>query len=361
MLHLQKIRFIRDNHGKACPLYLFSCFKCCLGHFFLPKNEPKKAPRTALAFGTTRLPLIKAALQKLAEFMPVVWVLRHAAMLFALPSSLLAQVWMGKNKIKNLKSRDCTAIRDEPKRSWLAALVLGVCFIVFPGSTFGAERITLQAADGFPLVGLYEKGEGDATSQPAVLLLHMFNRQKESWQPLTAALKKRGISSLALDLRGHGESRLDAAGVDQHFRVAERDSVFFNQMYKDGLAAVAWLRSHGHQPLGVVGASVGCSVAMHMVVAAKLELGAMVLMTPGRDYLGIDTLSHLEQWPGLPLLILTSAEEAERGAVTIYERLHGQGAELVVFEQGAIHGTMMFGEVEGVEARISSWLAGKVR
>ncbi len=35
-------------------------------------------------------------------------------MLFALTSYLLAQVWMGKNKIKKLKSIDSPVIRDEP-------------------------------------------------------------------------------------------------------------------------------------------------------------------------------------------------------------------------------------------------------
>ncbi len=100
-------------------------------HFCLPKNEPKKAPRTALAFGITRLPLIKAALQKLAS-------LRHAAMLFALPSSLLAQVRMGKIKIKTLKPKDSTVIRDEPKKTPVTyksyrgffLLVATVCYIL---------------------------------------------------------------------------------------------------------------------------------------------------------------------------------------------------------------------------------------
>lgn len=245
--------------------------------------------------------------------------------------------------------------------SWLAAAALAVCFNMMPASLWGSERITLHASDGFPLVGGYEKVDGGHSSMPAVLLLHMFKRQKESWQPLMVELKRQGISSLAVDLRGHGESRANAAGVDQSFRVDDRDPAFFNEMYQDSLAALAWLRAHGHQKIGVVGASVGCSVAMHMVAAAKPEIAAMVLMTPGRDYLGIDTMSHLEHWPGLPLLLLTSEEEAERGAKTIYERLQGRGAQLVIFDQESIHGTMMFGEVAGVEERISKWLVRELR
>ncbi len=227
-------------------------------------------------------------------------------------------------------------------------------------SAYGAERIAFSSLDGFPLVASYEKVDGSST-RPVVLLLHMFRNKKESWQPLMAALKQQGISSFAVDLRGHGESRNNADGVDQSFRVSGREPVFFNQIYQDGLAAVAWLRDAGHRSIGVVGASVGCSVAMHMVAEARPKIGAMVLMTPGRDYLGIDTLSHLKQWPGIPLLIMTSEEEAGRGAETIHGKLKGKGAELVVFEEEDIHGTMMFGEVEGVEAQISSWLTDKLK
>lgn len=185
---------------------------------------------------------------------------------------------------------------------WLAASVLILCCGFLSSHSLGAERIALRALDGFPLVGLYEKVDGDTSSRPAVLLVHMFKSQKESWQPLVLELKRQGISTLAIDLRGHGESRHNGAGIDQHFRVANRDSIFFNQMYQDGLAAVAWLQERGHQQVGVVGASVGCSIAMHMIAAAKAEIAAMVLMTPGRDYLGINTKGHIEHWPGIPPL-----------------------------------------------------------
>lgn len=246
------------------------------------------------------------------------------------------------------------------KITLLALSALLGCFGALAAPSLGAERVTFCASDAFPLVGLYEKVDGGASSSPVVLLLHMFKGQKESWQPLMDELKEQGVSSLAIDLRGHGESRFNGVGVDQSSRVTNRDQAFFNQMHQDGIAALAWLRNQGHQKIGVVGASVGCSIAMHMVAVASPEIAAMVLMTPGRDYLGIDTVSHLAKWTGMPLLILTSEEEAERGAMTLYDRLQGPDTKLVVFEQVDIHGTMMFGEVDGVEERISNWLVSKL-
>lgn len=239
----------------------------------------------------------------------------------------------------------------------LATALLSVlfCLMTLAGIAQAAERVALKAADGFPLIGLYEQA-GAGTAGPAVVLLHMYNNRKESWQPLIAELRNQGVSALAIDLRGHGESRLSAAGIDQAPRVENRDASFFNEMYQDAAAAVQWLKGRGHHSIGVVGASVGCSVAMHMAVATKTDIGAMVLMTPGLDYLGIDTLHHLGRWPGLPLLILTSEEEKDRGATTIYQHLENQGARLIVLDQRNIHGTRMFGVVTGVEERISGWL-----
>jgi len=54
-------------------------------------------------------------------------------------------------------------------------------------------------------------------------------------------LNKAGFTTLALDLRGHGDSRYDAAGRDDARRVIRRDPLLFNAMYLDAAAATAWL------------------------------------------------------------------------------------------------------------------------
>jgi len=85
------------------------------------------------------------------------------------------------------------------------------------------------------------------------------------------------------------------------------------------------------------------------------------VMTPGKDYLGVPTMKHIENWPGIPLLILSSREELERGASAIYARLKNSGATLKVFEEEDIHGTNMFGEVDGVEELITNWIDKSLR
>jgi len=231
--------------------------------------------------------------------------------------------------------------------------LLAVLFI-FSQAKAAPKKIVLTAADGYRITGNLTKG----ATRSGVVLLHMYRHDKESWQPLIEQFNARGITSLAIDMRGHGESRLDPEGNDASKLVLVRDPVFFNQMHQDAEAAVNYLIGHGIDPghTGLVGASVGCSVAVHTVSEKMVPVGAVVLMTPGRDYLGVPTMSHIRNWPGKPLLILTSSEEQERGAVPIYEQLKSNNATLKIFDEEDIHGTNMFGKIDNVEKLITDWL-----
>ncbi len=235
-------------------------------------------------------------------------------------------------------------------------LSLLAVFFLFSPAAAAPEKIVLTAADGYKITGSLMKGDGGA----GVVLLHMYRQDRQSWQPLIEQLSARGITSLAIDMRGHGESRLDPAENDDAGRVLAKDSAFFNKMHQDAEAAVRYLIDHGIDPgrVGLVGASVGCSVAIHTVSARVEPVAAVVLMTPGKEYLGIPTMNHIKNWPGKPLLILTSSEEQQRGAAAIYDHLKNNGATLRVFEEKNIHGTNMFGEVDNVENLIADWLAG---
>ena len=219
-----------------------------------------------------------------------------------------------------------------------------------------SEIITLKAEDGQPLQALFtpaaQPGEGKA-----VILLHMFKQQKEDWYPLIKQLRKDGLTSLAIDMRGHGQSRKDKNGQDLRPRVVERDSSLFAAMALDCTAAYHELRRRGYSKIAIAGASVGCSVALRSVVSQQLEVKGLALLTPGKNYLGLDSLADIIAWPkGTPLLILSSQEEAERGATALASALGRHRAKLVLFAEEDIHGTLMFDEVERVEEDISCWL-----
>jgi pimeloyl-ACP methyl ester carboxylesterase len=241
------------------------------------------------------------------------------------------------------------------------AVILLFCLLIQP--LFAGESITMQASDGHPLVGTLSRPKPGKDLQAGVVLLPMYRHTKESWQPLVDTLNRAGFTTLSLDLRGHGESRYDANGRDDSQRVIARDPVLFNVMYLDAAAAALRLEKEtGVKPqrIALIGASVGCSVALQAVASGTVKTYAVVVMTPGSNYLGIPTMEQLKTWPGTPLLILSSEEEKGRGAKPIYDALQGKGAELRLFSETSIHGTTMFGEVPGVEELITGWLGMKL-
>ncbi|MBU4263154.1 MAG: alpha/beta fold hydrolase [Proteobacteria bacterium] len=246
-------------------------------------------------------------------------------------------------------------------RFFLCLISLVTIFCNAPSGQAATEKVKLTTADGYRIAGILSRpSQGDG--RLGVVLLPMYRHIKESWQPLVAELDRRGLVSLAIDMRGHGESRIGPDGDDSG-RVMERDPALFNAMHLDAEAAVRYLIDQaGCRKIGLVGASVGCSVAIDTAVRAQVPVAAVVVMTPGSDYLGIPTLQQITGWPGdLPLLILSSAEEKERGAEAISRKLAKQRAELVLFDQTNIHGTNMFGRVDGVAERIVNWLNGKLQ
>jgi len=240
-------------------------------------------------------------------------------------------------------------------------LVVLLAVLWCPGTVSGRE-VTFTAADGYPLVATLNLPVDGTDIKIGAILLPMYRHTAESWHPLVQRLTAAGFTCLSMDLRGHGQSRFGPDGSDGAKKVEDREPQFFNRMYLDVAAAETWLRTAAPQleKMVLVGASVGCSVAVHAISGGAVQAAAAVLMTPGQNYLGIPTMQQLQTWPALPLLLLSSEEEQGRGAAAIYRQLQDRGAELKLFPQTGIHGTNMFGRVAGVEELITSWLVSRV-
>jgi len=122
---------------------------------------------------------------------------------------------------------------------------------------------------------------------------------------------------------------------------------------------MAHLRDEGKcdgRRIGLVGASVGCSVAVDATVRRGDLVASVCALTPGKDYLGVPTMDHVKSWKEQPLLLLSSEEEADGGARPIAAELKRKpGMEFRVVPGEKVHGTNMFGKVAGIEDRIVHW------
>lgn len=220
------------------------------------------------------------------------------------------------------------------------------------------QRVGFATEDGVEIVGDYYRSSASGRS-PVVVLLHMYRSDRGSWAPLAARLHGSGFSVLAIDLRGHGEST-GPVSMGLRERVKQRDPRLFNDMHQDVAAACAWLSGQPDadlSQLGLVGASVGCSVALDYASRDR-SVDAVVCMTPGEKYLGVDSVAHIRQVGKRVVLLL--ATEGERQACDVLGKV-ATDAEVAIVSKGVVHGTRMFGVVDGVEDRIVAFLDQHIR
>ena len=232
---------------------------------------------------------------------------------------------------------------------------LVVAFLACSVAGEDGKQVRLKTEDGLEIAGTYWAPRGKAGG--AVVLLPMYRGTRSDYAPLIPHLRARRLAVLAIDLRGHGESAAKLAD-----RVAARDAGLFAAMHQDAIAAVRWL-ARKHKRVGVVGASVGCSVAIDAARRHPKEVVAVLCMTPGKLYLGLDSVAHGKEVPkAISVAFVAHRDEAKVGATALDEVI--ATSELRVLDtpypagqdqkKGYFHGTRMFGRVELIE----QWVAG---
>lgn len=211
------------------------------------------------------------------------------------------------------------------------------------GAADAASRpVQLRAADGVAIAAaVYDAASLPA---PAVVLVHMLTRTKEDWRPIAERLQATGITALAVDLRGHGQSEGSPAPA-----VA---------MALDVQAAVAWLagRPEGSASgVAIVGASIGASLALLAAAEIPSVRGA-ALVSPASDYRGVRIDPALRKFGSRPLLLVASRDDPY--ALRTVRALAGedQPAREQRLSAVAAHGTYLIDRDPDVAAALVDWL-----
>lgn len=158
--------------------------------------------------------------------------------------------------------------------------------------------VSFTTPDGFTIKGTLTIPTSGPKRHPVVILAPQFGQTRDSFAPLAERLNARGIATLALDLRGHGEST-DKGGapvaVTDDF-MASAKAVGFDKIPADLAQAAAWVRKqHGidRRRVGLAGASLGAfSVLM---ASGQVRPQAVLALSPaGNDAFGAKALDSLK-------------------------------------------------------------------
>jgi alpha-beta hydrolase superfamily lysophospholipase len=162
------------------------------------------------------------------------------------------------------------------KHPWILLLP---ALLLTPGHA-AAQPVHFKTPDGWTISAAYQPPK---KGRPVAILVHGVAAGKSEWLPLTAELHKRGIGTLALDLRGHGESLSGPAGKTDF--TSFEATAEWPKAQQDIEAAAAFLKKRGIPParLGYIGASIGAN----LVSRAQPTPRWLALLSPGVDYRGV--------------------------------------------------------------------------
>jgi dienelactone hydrolase len=233
-----------------------------------------------------------------------------------------------------------------------------VCLVLsslaIPALATEQRDVTFSAPDGTPLKAtLYAAGKPG----PAVLLLHMCNTTRVSWEPLGPQLAAAGISALAVDYRGFGESggpRFDSMPPQ------DAQTMVTDKWPGDIDAAYAFLLSQpgvDRTRIGVAGGSCGVAEAVH-VAQRHPDVRSLVLLAGPLDPAG---LAFLEKTTWLPIFAAGAADDQyDDNTPELMQwllALSGNSRNKFSGFKDGRHGTEIFGPHPELPKQIVAWYA----
>lgn len=203
------------------------------------------------------------------------------------------------------------------------------------------EKINLTASDGLSIsANFYPSTEGRGW----LLLTHMMPATKESWNTFAKEMQNKGYSSIAIDLRGHGES---AGGPDgyRNFSDAEHQAGIL-----DLESAWDFLKSRGasSEKTTVIGASIGANLSLQFLEKNQ-EIAKGVLLSAGLNYHGVKTEDATRKMNiNQSILLVTSRDDDGNAAENelLYKTLPEKMNKQLIILENAGHGTNMFSSDE---------------
>lgn len=217
------------------------------------------------------------------------------------------------------------------------------------------EKVSFLTIDGVKIVGNYYKNK---EAKFAGILIHMRPKTKESYHSLAKYLQEKGLSVLAIDLRGHGESIESPKGYLDYLKMSEKEE---QESIKDLEASVGFLEKEGFSKnrIFLIGASIGANLVFEYM-SENEEIKAGVLLSPGYNYRGIILENFYKESLKDKFLIVSSKDDQEmalKGFDWFKEKY--PSSTLIFYEKGG-HGTDYLEKYPDLKEKIYNFILEKL-
>jgi dienelactone hydrolase len=247
-----------------------------------------------------------------------------------------------------------------PKREWpiRRLLPLVFCYAVAAAAVAGCrvgqspERVlSFDSADGVTIhATVYTPS---AKAGPGLILLHQAGSTRESWAAFARMARADGYFSIAIDLRGHGQSTTTPG----HTNPSAFTQNEWLAVLKDIPQAKQKLIEAGADPdkLAIMGASIGANLALRYA-ASDPQVQAAVLLSPGEEYNGVSIVHTVQTYSARPILLMATQSDgfSARSAKKL-DDLAPEYTELRLYP-GAAHGADLLTAVPVAPEQVIMWL-----
>lgn len=224
-------------------------------------------------------------------------------------------------------------------RAKLIVLVLFVCAGFAFAQAPSPKDVDIAAPDGVRLRATFFAA---AKPGPGVLLLHMCNTTRKSWEPVAKELSEKGINALTVDNRGFGESggpRFEGGSPDVLKGLLEKWPADFDAAYQFLLSQPGVDKSH----IGFGGGSCGVTNAIALAERHP-DVKALVLLAGSTDMAGNNFLAQKTE---IPIFTAAAADdEYNSGTLELmqwYSEISGNPRSKFEGFPNGRHGTEIFG------------------
>ncbi len=200
---------------------------------------------------------------------------------------------------------------------------------------------------------------------PAVLLLHMWKRNRHEWRSIIPYLQDAGFVVLSIDMRGHGESTVkNGKSITVNKFVTQN----YRNMVRDAFSAYSFLIYQpmvDSQKISVVGASLGTVIAVKLCEKVNTlkpfaPLISVSLFSPSRNFFAVRVGDSIKKCQATSFLFVMDKQDPNPKKNDIFVSGHAlyqsfQGIKKAVILDGVGHGTAMLNHQDVVLSLIS-WI-----
>lgn len=221
-------------------------------------------------------------------------------------------------------------------------MLMAALLVTSLGAWAAAQPVSLRTADGVSLRATAQTTRG---ARRGVVMVHMDGRDRTDWDYLADRLARGGMTTVAPDLRGHGESG---------------GSADYPGMVSDVTAAVAWLRAQGVEEIACLGAELGANLCLAAAAQPDSGIASVAMLSPQLNHKGLVAPKDMKAYTDRPAMIVVSDDDpAASRCADILVQLAGPRAQYEVLA-AAGSGTRMLSRDPALEGKLVAWLSGSV-